>query len=108
MVCPPLHWPRMHAEDLECSRELAAFVRCGEVGLQALKQAHGSLKKHYVASTSASEEANDRWARCCRSALSEHLTTERVALMETVGWDLSYLAPFEDVAARGSWAVQTV
>ena len=30
-----------HAEDLECARKLAAFVWCGEVGLQALKQAHG-------------------------------------------------------------------
>ena len=40
-------------EDLKCARELAAFVWCGEVGLQALKQAHGLLKKHYVVGTSA-------------------------------------------------------
>ena len=40
--------------------------------------------------------------------LERAVGAERVALMQTVGWDLSYLAPFEDMAARGLWVVQTV
>ena len=60
------------------------------------------LKKHYVL-------CQRRRTSCgpATGALSEHLTTERVALMETVGWDLSYLALVEDVTSL-EWAVQMV